>query len=944
MISRPVFSRRFIGRRAQLDALLQRFQDAVEGKGSVVVVGGEAGMGKTRLLEEYARRVAEQHGLCATGSCLEYAQSPFAPFVDALRALMRSSPQGLTKDPVTRANLARLLPELGQSDAERFGGIEEERRAQFEAIADALGSFARSSPLVIIVEDLHWADKASLDLVQYMLGRIATSRLVLVGSCRIEDLHGKHPARSALARFERSKYYWKIELDPLRDSDIHALIDNALEGRTPPPPETVASICRLAEGNPLFAEELLKSALEPGDMDGAGVLPLTITQAVVERTSRFDPRARSVLTTAAALGRRFGADMLSELTAQPLDELFAIMKHAREVQLIVEEPDGDSTMYAFRHALMQEAIYSELLAAEARPLHARIAAIIEGMPDSGKRVAELAYHCWVARDYQKAERYNESAAEAASKVYAFADAAVFYERAIAAAEHLGVVRPELLTKLGGALLYTGSGERSHKAYLRALEHYERSGSVEDVAETCVGYARMCFNLGDLRMAAAMAEKASSLLGEDSDASTYFSAQVMLSYISFRENDAERALQQLDRADRFKGERKPQDEIAFYNHRAFAHNLQGDVDAVMQDLQAAVGAAKRAGNVPYQVTLLGNMALILSYFGQRERSEACAEEGSSIALARGVHGFFQVCFLMQYALLSLNFGRLEKAKELVEQVLASGIQAAEVQIDTASMGMTVAIKLEDEILLERCARIDLLEKAFEAKARRQIASIAKGFVEYYVARHEAEKARHLLHRVVATIETLPDETEEEILPYIAAYGADDDIGTARSLLERYVSHVKRPDARGQALLFEAFAARRAGHKDEAKEWAEKAAALYRDLKRPNHEALALELAERPEEALALYRETGNLRDAHRLESTLSPRNRRGRSKDELTQREQQVVALIVEGKTNRTIAEALVLSERTVETHVASIFQKMGVNSRIELVARSARSDARPRSD
>jgi DNA-binding CsgD family transcriptional regulator len=716
---------------------------------------------------------------------------------------------------------------------------------------------------------------------------------------------------------------------------MHALLHNALQGRTTVTPETMASICRLAEGNPLFAEELLKSAIERPRTSGESSLPLTITQAVVERTAQFTPEEYGVLTIAAALGRRFSGELLSEITDRPLAELLPLLKRARELQLIVEERDGDSTTYTFRHALTREAIYGELLAAEARPLHARITTKIEDMPDAADRVAELAHHSWLARAYEKAERYNESAAEAAAEVYAFDDAAVFYERAIAAAEEMGVVRPELLTKLGGALLYTGAGERSHKAYLRALEQYERSGSVAAIAETCVGYARMCFNLGDLKMAASMAEKAVSLLGEDSDNPLYFSAQVMLSFILFRQADAPRALEQLEVADRFRGARSAQDEIAFYNHRAFAREVMGDVAGAMGDYELALEVATKTGNAPYQARVLGNMALCLSYFGEQQRSEECAEAAIRIARESGVRGFFLAACLLQYALISLNFGALERARELIERVLASGVGAAEVQIDAASLGLTVALQLEDEDLLGRCERLDLLESAFSRKARRQIASIARAFVEVYVARQERKSAEQLLHRALDTFKSLPDELEEEILPYVAAYGSEADIAPARALLERYVSHVRRPDARGQALLFEAFAARRAGFVDAGIEWAEKAVVLYREIKRPNHEALSLELAEKPREALALYRGIGNLREAHRLELALSPRNRRGRSKDELTQREEQVVALIVQGKSNRAIAEELVLSERTVESHVASIFHKLNVSSRVELVARIA---------
>ena len=448
---------------------------------------------------------------------------------------------------------------------------------------------------------------------------------------------------------------------------------------------------------------------------------------------------------------------------------------------------------------------------------------------------------------------------------------------------------------------------------------------------------MCYNVGDYARATTLIEKATRLLEHFLDSPAYFSAQVLLSYIHFREAKPEAALAQLNKADQFKGQRSRQDEIGFFNHRAFAREMLGDMDGAVTDLQRAIAIATDSRDALYQVRLLGNLALILCSFGERDRSEASIREALRVAEERCVHGFFFACCLLQYANISLCFGALKRARDLIERVLATSVGAIEVQIDAASYGISVALQLGDQGLLERCVRADLLEDAFVHNVRRQIASIAKGFVEFFVAQGRMNEAQALLHRVVVALSSLPDEAEEEILPYVAAHGLEGDIGPARELMLRHAALVKSMDAQGQLALFEAYALLRAGEVEQSQTFGAKAAEIYRRLQRPNHEAAALELAGEIEAALRLYREIGNVRDARRLEHILAPPNRRGRTKHELTQRESHVAKLIGEGKSNRAIAGELVISERTVETHVASIYHKLNVSSRSELIARLARA-------
>ena len=473
----------------------------------------------------------------------------------------------------------------------------------------------------------------------------------------MEGLPQDHPVRAALAHFERSKSCWKIELGPLDLSELNALIAHALEDPGVISPETMSAICTLAEGNPFFAEELLKSAiLQVPHQQSERRLPQTIAQAVRERVAAMGPEPHRILSTAAAVGRRFNAAMLAELSAVSIADLLPTVKQARDVQLIVDAPAPATNEFEFRHALIQEALYDELLVSEQRELHERIGARLESSPQEGNAVIALAYHWWQARNYEKAAHYNEMAGDAATELYAFSDAALVYERAVASTEELRIIRPDLLIKLGGALLYAGSGERSRAAYQKALDYYEAQGSLGMVAETCVGYGRTCFDIGYYADARRMVEKALALLEDATENSLYFSAEVLLSLIYFREANPSMSLAQLDKADQFTGERSSHDTIALHNHRGIAMWLLGDRDLAVENFERALDAASASHDALWQVSILGNMGLCLAGFGERERAEACMHKALTIAEERRIHGFFVACCLLQFASISSQFRR------------------------------------------------------------------------------------------------------------------------------------------------------------------------------------------------------------------------------------------------------------------------------------------------
>jgi predicted ATPase len=372
MISAPLYCRRFIGRKVHLDMLDERYAAAVAGQGSIVLIAAEAGLGKSRLAAEFVSVArTPQSPSRAVGLCFEFAQSPFGPFIDALRALHAQTPQTLSSAGDLTEALGQLLPELRNSPAQAEAA---DKREQLNAVAEALRRFGVLRPAIVVIEDLHWADRASLEFLQYASRVIAASRLLLVATYRPEELKREHPLRSTLAKLEPHPSVWTVRLEPLGDAETQALMRDALAGRDRVDPETLAAICARAEGNPLFAEKLLKAAI---DGKAAEELPLSVRETVHLRLAELNDGERSVLVHAAAIGRRFEPDLLAEIVEQPLRDVLAVLKRAVDAQLIVEEP-GDIVRYAFRHALTQAAVYGELLAAEASNI-----ACPDRLPDRG---------------------------------------------------------------------------------------------------------------------------------------------------------------------------------------------------------------------------------------------------------------------------------------------------------------------------------------------------------------------------------------------------------------------------------------------------------------------------------------------------------------------------------------------------------------------------------
>ncbi|MDX6700654.1 MAG: hypothetical protein QOF26_880 [Baekduia sp.] len=423
-------SSRLIGRENELATLLDALSEAADGHPALAFVAGESGVGKSRLLGEVARRARDGGARVLSGECVDLGDGelPYAPLVGALRPLVRAGDPGLLGLPAAaRRELAALLPGLGDPsedpEAARRHAAEAERgQAQarlFEALLAALDRLGRETPVLLIVEDVHWADRSTRDFLSFLGRNLADERVLVALSYRPDELHRRHPLRPLLATLERTPSARRIELNGLRPADV-AELAHELNG-SEPSAELVDRLVRRSDGNALFVEELLAA--------GPGPLAPSLADALMVRVERLPASSQEVVRALSV--------------AQPADEAvlqaLGIADEATLRQALRDAIAGHvvaidrSDRYTFRHVLLREVVYDDLLPGERSALHRAVARVLEArLPGDGGPglAAAVAHHFHASGDQPEALRSALLAADAAVAVHAEADAAALLERAL----------------------------------------------------------------------------------------------------------------------------------------------------------------------------------------------------------------------------------------------------------------------------------------------------------------------------------------------------------------------------------------------------------------------------------------------------------------------------------------------------------------------------------
>ncbi|MBV8197029.1 MAG: AAA family ATPase, partial [Candidatus Eremiobacteraeota bacterium] len=439
MISTRIVFRPFTGRTDELEHLLSRRRQAGDGHGGVVLVGGEPGIGKSRLVREFRLRLNRRTATLASSGYRDFAQKP----------------------------LGAVLELLAQTTPAAFADLPSSSKIErLDTLARAFEAAAAKRTTVVILEDLHWADIESLQALLVLAARAEKTRLLIVGTYRDNELTSAHPLFKWFGRLVREPAVSVITLARIPDFELDALLAGAIKGISPLAPPVLHAVRERCDGNPLFAEELLRSAVDANRAAHTGAspaLPLSLHAIVAERLLECSADERSFLGHASVVGRDFEIERVCEIfeTAAPpplLDRLCSLQ--------LIDEVDSEKRVFRFRHALTRDVIYNELPAETLRTLHLKIAEHLE-KTGAGDGPEMLGHHFWAAEERGRAARYYERAGDAAMVVFAYDDAAAFYRRAAEGFGNDAAASADASAHAGRALIFAGDLDGGLGAYERA---------------------------------------------------------------------------------------------------------------------------------------------------------------------------------------------------------------------------------------------------------------------------------------------------------------------------------------------------------------------------------------------------------------------------------------------------------------------------------------------
>jgi DNA-binding CsgD family transcriptional regulator/tetratricopeptide (TPR) repeat protein len=964
-------STRFVGRSGELAELEAALRDAAERRPSLALIAGESGVGKSRLVQELIRRVGEDGAFVLSGDCVDLGEGelPYAPLVAALRPLLRDEHPALEALPTPLwSALGVVLPGM----RERAAQTDASQASVFEALLALLEALGKERPVLLAIEDIHWADSSTRAFLSFLSRTICRERLMLVATYRSDELHRRHPLRPLLGELARDPSARLIDLPPFTREELADQLEGILAGT--PDPGLVERVWARSEGNALFAEEILAAGL-----DGRGPLPPTLRDALMLRVESLSGPAQEVLRWVASQ-IEIDHELLAGVTELDAVSLREALREAVTSQILVANAER---AYAFRHALLREVVHDDLLPGERAELHAVLARALEERIAAGNRgahiTAQAAHHWMAAGDQRAALAAAVRAADAAERVDAYAEAHALLERALALWGH--VDDPEALV-----------GATRVEVLLRAADAAGASGEAARFEALLEGALELIDPAGEPRRAA-------SILG-------------LLHRAQWDLNRQDESIETLDRALALLEPFEPTDELAvLLASKARARMLQARNREAIEAGRKAIEVARSVGHAAAEAQALNAIGVALAAAGEVDEGIAALREARALARERGLSDQIQRS--------SVNLGdtlhlaghseeALAVAREGLEEAMERGWQhtwiallVADIEFDLGHWRAAAEAMPDDRrrywgttLLNYRVRRAEqALGRGDDAEARADLEAAARVAVDstepQFLAPLGAEKAE--LERRAGDVDAARSAVDEALdrieycsedlarIAQVAAIGvrveADEaerardrrDEPAERAARERATAMCDRvriaaedggPVVRAQRALAEAELARAENRADPAL-W-KAAAAAWDDLGRPYPAAYArwrgteALTAARDREAAERVAATA-LRTARRLGSKwlaaeiegLATRARLridgaerapqtdgagGEEPFGLTAREREVLALVAAGATNREIGERLHMAEKTASVHVSRILAKLDVRTRTEAAA------------
>jgi DNA-binding CsgD family transcriptional regulator/tetratricopeptide (TPR) repeat protein len=963
----------FLGREAELDVLAAAAASAAVGDPRVTLVTGEAGVGKSRLVSEALSRLEDDFRV-AVGGCVdipgvEDAQLPFGPFLEALRHLRAATARHPLSAAVTAAVDGWLRP---RSIPRQGSATGDPVHARFEELLALGNQLCADVPLVLVLEDLHWADRSSLGLLVFLSRNLTRERLLLLATARDPMQRGEQDTvRAATEHLLRLPHVLTLELSPMDPAQIRAIVAQVVSG--PPEETTMAAIVARAEGNPLAACELAQTAWE----DPGSAVPPTLSSSIRDRLRRISPNARTTLAAAASIGGQVEHGVLDRLLAVVLPDSdprsrTAAVREAASTGLLV--PDRD--VYRFRHGLDREVVYADLWPDERQALHAAAARTLsaQGLHGTPDLAAQVAAHWLRSGDPVAAREAALVAARSAAALSAFPEALSHFENALGlwSAASPGSAGPG-----AGLLLEVAEAARWAGRLERGLELLEQAAVVARTSQTAalvwerIGWFRR--EAGDGEQALAAYQRALEAIGTDrssAEAAEVLASHAAVLMIASRYAEAkERAGEALKAAYASGADTARASALVTLG---VVEAMIGDADEALRLLASGQAVATSSGVDEQRWRAIANTTYVLRNIGRPETCIEVAKAGLATLPKRGSYPPGALIALSNAAEAMLLLGRWAEAEALLAEGQARHSNPYDEFTLLSQRAQLALLRGDVEATQHFLGEAELrspmpMYPPAQAGLERVRARAALDAGDIDAARAAVDYALDLLEGLddpepVLDVLTVAVRVEADA-GRVPGLGAPERVARLTERLEwaEQSVGVAIVEAEVESLLCRAELARVTGAED-ADVWGRVAEAAERQ-RQPYRVAYALsrqgEVALRDHdrrsattllrEALTIATRLGAQPLVEAIEATATrtrlvldqphavpPRDRMSlpprAAAQGLTRREVEVLRLLVEGRTNRQIARELAMTEKTASVHVSRILTKLGAGTRGEAAA------------
>jgi class 3 adenylate cyclase/DNA-binding CsgD family transcriptional regulator len=951
----------FVGRAAERERLTAAWKEALEGQRRVVLVGGEPGVGKSRLVSELARAVYEERAAVLYGTCDEELGLPYQAIAEALRTYAAVCPLEdlrLQLGPLG-GELARLVPSL----QDRIPDLSEPLRAEpeteryqlFEATVEFIARISEAAPVLLVMDDLHWAGKPTIVLLRHLVRSVGRKRLLVLGTYRDTEVPRGHPLVELLADLRREPGVERLALTGLDQSEVATLVETAA-GHTLDADDLVfaRAVHAETEGNPFFVEEVLRHLAETGPVvrrSGRWTtdrpvtelgIPAGVREVIGQRLALLPEAAEEVLAVAAVIGREFDVGLLSEASEVGEEIVLDVLEATEDARLITSTP-GRLDRYAFSHALVRSTLYENLATARRLRLHRRVGRALEARPDAAARVAELARHFGEASglgEVHRAVTYARRAGDGALADLAFEEAAAHYERGLAAITSDGPADPvtscELKIALGDGLKRAGD-IRYRAVLLEAAANAQALGDGQRLAEAVITLSPrgVPTALGQIdEEIVTLADAALSRLDPDDSplrARLLAVLAVELTFTPEHHRRVELIREAIDVA------RRVGDPATLARVLASCHWCARDPDT-LQELVVWAGELVALGGELDEAEA--------AFWGHLCHHDDLLEGGDIHGARADLEAAAELAARLRQPLATWRVAVRQTGDAIVAGQLADAEDLAE---SAWRMSLETAV---DESFVTGIHTAHLFLLRYEEGRLRALETMVTELVD--------SQPRMVLWRAWLALLYCESQQGAHAADHVAALTADGLAGIPRDLFWLFVvsalgivTATTEDEERSEA-LYEAlvpYGGRVVSHGPFT--WGPVdytlgllASSLGDFGSADGHFASAGEVCERMEAPLWLTRtrrewarmlkRRAGPGDAHRARQLAAQPSTAPRTVPRLpgglTEREAQVLRLVVEGNTNREIAAALYLSEKTVARHLSNIFTKLGVTSRAAATA------------